>query len=261
MDNIPLWLLGTATFGLVVAAIEAGYRLGRAAHRRSDEEKESPVAAITGAILGLLAFMLAFTFAMVADRYDARKALVRDEANAIRSAFLRADFLPEADRAATKALLREYVDSRLTAVRSGDLGNVQRALARADEIQRKLWETAATNARKDMNSDVAALYLESLNELIGLHALRVAVGLQARIPTGIWLTLHALAALGMLAVGYQTAIAGSKRSLTAPILALAFAIVITLVAALDRPQTDLIKVSQQPLADLLAAMDDAGTSR
>ena len=70
----------------VVIAIEAGYRLGHAAHRRSEDEKESPVSAIPAAILGLLAFMLAFTFGIVSDRYDARKALVREEANAIRTA-------------------------------------------------------------------------------------------------------------------------------------------------------------------------------
>jgi len=87
MDTIPIWIFFAATALLVAVAIELGFRLGRAAHRSSDEEKESPVSAIAGTILGLLAFILAFTFGIVSNRYDARKELVRDEANAIRTAY------------------------------------------------------------------------------------------------------------------------------------------------------------------------------
>ena len=105
-----------------------------------------------------------------------------------------------------------------------------------------------------MNSDVAALYIDSLNGLIDLHAMRVAVALQARIPGGIWASLAALTFLGMLAVGYQMGIAGSKRSFVQPILAISFSVVIALIASLDRPQTTFIKVSQQPFIDLLNSM-------
>src|SRR6478736_5820282 len=94
LDQFPLWLMVVLTFVAVALAIEAGYRLGTAAHRRSDDEKESPVSAIAGTILGLLAFMLAFTFGIVSNRFDDRKGLVREEANAIRTAFARSDFLP-----------------------------------------------------------------------------------------------------------------------------------------------------------------------
>jgi hypothetical protein len=112
---------------------------------------------------------------------------------------------------------------------------------------------AVTNARKDMNSDVAALYLESLTDVFAIHASRVAVGIQARIPEGIWLTLMAITILGMIGVGYQAGIAGSKRTLAMPLLAIAFASVIATIAALDRPIGGFT-VSQQPLVDLLSSM-------
>ena len=111
IDAIPIWAVFAATIIVVMVAIEVGYRLGHAMHRRSEDEKESPVSAIAGAILGLAAFMLAFTFGIVSERYDARKALVRDEAIAIRTAWQRSDFLPETDRAEAAALLRQYVDA------------------------------------------------------------------------------------------------------------------------------------------------------
>ena len=254
MDAIPVWALFAATTIVVVLAIEVGYKLGHTAHRRSENEKESPVSAIAATVLGLLAFILAFTFAIVTDRYDARKALVREEANAIRTAWLRSDFLPEPDRGEAAGLLREYVNRRLAAVQSNNLDQVHNALIESVRIQRQLWDMAVVNARKDMNSDVAALYIESLNELSNLHALRVAVGLQARIPGAIWVVLYALVILGMIAVGYQTAIAGSRRTWAMLILALSFSLVIALIAELDGPGSGHIRVPQQPLVDLRALM-------
>jgi len=255
MDAIPLWAHFAGTILVVMISIEAGYRLGQIAHRRSEDEKESPVSAFAGAVLGLVAFMLAFTFSIVSDRYDARKGLVREEANAIRTAYLRSDFLPEPDRAETKRLLREYLDARVAFAQAGNVEqeHVNELLPEADRIQRRLWDMAVTNARQDMNSDVAALYIESLNEIIEVHALRVAVGLQARIPIGIWSVLYGLTILGMMGIGYHTGIAGSKRSMATLILALSFALVIAMIASLDRPG-GFIKVTQQPLIDLRDSM-------
>ncbi|HEY6611706.1 MAG TPA: hypothetical protein VIZ86_11290, partial [Pseudomonas sp.] len=176
---------------LVAIAIEVGYRIGFAVHKSSEEEKESPVSAIAGATMGLLAFILAFTFAIVADRYDTRKALVRDDANSIRTAFLRSDFLPESDREKAAGLLATYVDMRLAAAQAVDVDTVRKTVAEMKGIHRQLWDMAVANARLDMNSDVAALYIESLNELINVHALRVAIGIETRLPREIWLVLFA----------------------------------------------------------------------
>jgi hypothetical protein len=252
IDAIPHWAPFAGIIVIVLVSIEVGYLLGRYVHRRAADEKESPVAAIAGSILGLGAFLLAFTFGIVSNRYDAKKELVREEANAIRTAWLRSDFLPEPDRAETRLLIRQYLDARLAFAQSGDLdpNRVKDLLTQADEDQARLWELAVANARKDMNSDVAALYIESLNELFAIHALRVVQGFEARIPIQIWIMLLALTSLGMIAVGYQTGIAGSKRSMVRPFLALAFALVMALIADLDRPSGGYIRVPQQPLIDV-----------
>lgn len=258
-DYIPVWLLFAGTVLLVMLSIETGYRMGHRSRRKSKEEKESPVSAIAGSVLGLVAFMLAFTFGIVSDRYDSRKGLVREEANSIGTTYLRTDFLPEPDRAEAKALLKEYVINRLASVealRSGKATpeQITASLAKSAQTHKRLWEMAVANARKDMDSDMAALYIDSLNGLIDLHALRVAIALQARVPLGIWIALASLTFLGMIAVGYQMGIAGSKRSLAQPILAVSFSLVIALIAVLDRPHAGYIKVSQQPFVDLLKSM-------
>jgi hypothetical protein len=251
VDAIPLWALFVATILIVMVSIEGGYRLGRLAHRRSEEEKESPVSVISGSVLGLGAFLLAFTFGIVSNRFDSRKELVRQEANAVRTAWRRSDFLPEPDRAETRVLIRRYVNERLALARSRpDSERVKSFVASVERDQGRLWEIAVANARKDMNSDVAALYIESLNELFAIHALRVAVGLGMRLPMGIWLMLLIVTALGMMGLGYQTGIAGSQRSLARPILAVSFALVIVLIADIDRPYGTFIRVTQQPLLDV-----------
>src|SRR6478735_3974034 len=101
------------TICVVMLFHELGYRLGIGAHRKSAEEKEAAISGVAGVVLGLNAFLLAFTFSTVADRFQDRKALVRDDANAIRIAYVRADFLPADEREESKRLLRTYLDQRL----------------------------------------------------------------------------------------------------------------------------------------------------
>jgi hypothetical protein len=256
IDSIPIWGVFVVTIILVLAAIEAGHRVGHNVRRRTQDEKESPVSAGTGVVLGFAAFMLAFAFSVVWDRYDERKALVREDAVAIRTAWQRSDFLPDADRVEAAALFRQYVETRVTFAEAGRLEpeRVKVALAETQRIQDRLWNVAVVNARKDMNSDVAALYIDSLNVMNGIHASRVAVGIQARVPLEIWLVLFCITILGMAGLGYQTGIAESKRSLAWPIVAVSFGLGFALIASLDRPDSGIIKVSQQPLIELRDSM-------
>ena len=105
LDLVPIWVVFIGTVLLVMVFIEVGYRLGGIAHRKSVDEKETPVSGVSATVLGLTAFILAFSFSIVTQRYDTRKALVRDEADAIRTAYLRAGFLPDPDRGESRRLL------------------------------------------------------------------------------------------------------------------------------------------------------------
>src|SRR5262245_56224072 len=98
LDSLPLWGQFLITVAVVLLSVEGGYRLGRYRCRRPDPEKESSVGSMVGGTLGLLAFLLAFTFGLAASRFDARRLVLLDEVNAIGKAYLRADFLPEPRR-------------------------------------------------------------------------------------------------------------------------------------------------------------------
>jgi uncharacterized membrane protein (UPF0136 family) len=255
IDTMPIWLLFLSTIFIVALSVELGFRIGYYMHVKSKFEKESPVSVISGSILGLLAFILAFSFGMATDRHNTRRELVRAEAGAIRTAWLRTDFLPDAQRQEAAGLLKEYLNLRINAVQSGEPIQIQKSLEKSNLIINQLWSMAVVNAGRDMNSDVAALYLESLNEVININELRVSFGLQIRIPQGIWLVLYILIILSMMAVGYQIAIAGSKRTWSTLILALSFSIIIVLIESLDRPESKFIPVSQKALLNLQSSMN------
>ncbi len=101
--------------------------------------------------------MLAFSFGIVSERFDAQKALVREEAVAIRAAWKRSNFLPEADRAEASALLRQYVDARVkfTETDRHQTERVKRFLTKTSGCETAL-EHGGRQSRKDMNSNVAA---------------------------------------------------------------------------------------------------------
>jgi hypothetical protein len=244
----------------VLLAFEAGRLLGRLNTRRNDEN-EGQTSTIVGAMLGLIAFLLSLTFAFVADRYEDRKSLVREEANAIGTAFLRSAFLPEAQQAEAAGLFRKYVDLTLEAAREGDPDLIRQMVAESVPIQESLWRMAVAEGRRDLNSDVAALYIEALNEMFDVRSSRIAVVLEALMPIGVWLVLYAVILLGSIGVGYHGTLSGSSRSWTLPLLAVSFAMVVGLISALERLDSRLVQVPQGPLVSLKASMGSTAPVR
>ncbi|HEX5164550.1 MAG TPA: hypothetical protein VFV93_04070 [Thermomicrobiales bacterium] len=255
IDDIPTWLLFVITTLLVAGTIELGYLAGKRAHRRSEDEKESPVSAIAGTVLALLAFILAFSFSIVTDRYDARKALVREQAASIRTAYKSSDFLPPELRDESQELYREFIALVVTAGTTGQAGDeLAETVARLRDIQEQLWDLAVENVERGDTTDISSFYVQSVDEMRNVTALRVAVAVQSRMPPRLMIVLYVLVGLGMFAVGYQTAIAASRRTWMMLLLALSFSIVMTLIAVLDNPERGVIGVSQQPLIDLQKQM-------
>jgi hypothetical protein len=250
LDALPLWGFFVAVLLLVLLSVEGGYRLGQYRRRRSEQETEAPLGAMVGATLGLLAFMLAFTFGSAADRFDSRRQLLLDEANAIGTAYLRAGMLPD-QRQEVRALLRDYVDTRLQAVQSNKIAE---GIRRSEQLQDQLWAQAVVLGEKNPASIVVGLFVESLNEVIDIHTKRVTAGVRNRIPAAIWLALLSVAVIALAAVGYHVGLAGTSRSLAQVAVALTFSVVIGLIADLDRPQEGTLTVSQQALVDLRQSM-------
>ena len=246
IDRFPLWAIYLITTAIVLLSTEAGWRLGNYRQKSHREEKKVPVSTATGSTLGLLAFLLAFTFGMAATRFDTRKQIVLQEANAIGTTYLRVDFLPEQSQEEARQLLREYA-----VIRSGGATLIMspEGMAKSGKLQDRLWAIAAdTGTRSD--SVATGLFIQSLNEMIDLDATRVTAN-RNRIPDSIWLVLCAITILSMAAMGYQFGLTGARSWVTMIFLVMVFTPVILLIADLDRPQAGLLQVSQQALIDLV----------
>ena len=90
----PEMLINWAFFSLMLAATELGFRLGRKSEPRTPESIKSQIFTVEAAILGILALLLGFTMSMAVSRFETRKQLVLEEADAIGTARLRAQLLP-----------------------------------------------------------------------------------------------------------------------------------------------------------------------
>jgi len=250
VNALPLWLLFALTMALSLMAVGSGTWLARISLRHEAKEPEAPLGSLVSAVLGLLAFILAFTFGMTGARFDDRRQLVLQESNAIGTTYLRAGLLPQHQRIEVRRLLREYVDVHLKVT----VATLPETLARSEELHRRLWAQAELLVREDMDPQLRGLFVASLNEVIDLHQSRKTVALLYRIPGPIWLSVYLLSILTMVAIGYQVGMAGARWMRGMPVLAAAFSLVIVMIADIDRPGEGNIQVSQQPLADVRQMM-------
>ena len=116
LDSLPIVAIFSAFALGALLVSEAGFRVGHWWQDRTPEEKEGPTAMIVGSLLGLLAFLLAVSMGMAADRFDTRRGLILAEANALGTTYLRAGYLPEpALRVHRPALRQGVVPGRILA--------------------------------------------------------------------------------------------------------------------------------------------------
>jgi len=248
MNSISIWgIAGLFLIPLIIVLIPVfiGQYYGIYRIKKSPDLSRDSVSAAVGAAFALLAFMLAFTFQIAADRYNTRKELLLDEVTNIRTAYLRAGLLPEPFRSDTKKLLVEYVDIR--ADFAGDNSKLKLLMSRSPEILDSLWNSAEALAEIDRSSEVYALFTTSVNDLFDNYNQRVTMSLEYRIPAIILLILFVIAFISMLALGYQFGISGKGSFGVNLLLAIVFAMVMFLILVLDRPETGIAKLNQKPV--------------
>jgi hypothetical protein len=250
--SLSSWALALVILAVVGAFTAAGVLLGRYL-RKSSETLREPFGVLQAALLGVVGLILAFGLSLAVGRYESRRAAVVDDANAIGTTYLRAQFLSEPARSESLALLRRYTDLALRL--SDQVPNsaaMRRTTAEQDFVQRRLWRLAGEAVDRAPLATAPRLYIETLNEMIDQQTVRVAA-LNNRVP-GAVLTLEVLGAafaLGLL--GLYLSVLG--RGLAPMLLAAALVTMLLLVTFdLDRPTRGLIKIPSTPLEALRASM-------
>ncbi|MCW5961237.1 MAG: hypothetical protein KIS76_13820 [Pyrinomonadaceae bacterium] len=244
-------LIAILLFVVIVLANEIGFRIGVAIQNRSDEEIRSQTNAIQAGMLGLLALLLGFTFSMSLNRYDNRSQAVISEANAIGTAILRTELLPEPFRSEEKALLQKYVDLRIE-VGGIDLTETEARAEfnkKAGALQNEIWAKAVAATEVDPRPVTTGLFISSLNEMIDSQGKRNALQ-QMHVPEVVLFLLFVVFAVSGAILGYASGLGGKRPVVATVLMTLLIVLIVFIIIDLDRPKRGLIQVSQQSILEL-----------
>ncbi len=234
-------LMALAVFAGMLALTELGARLGRRRLPSDPDGARAGTAAAEAAVFGLLGLMIAFTFSGALQRFDARRALIVEECNAIGTAWLRLDLLPAAARAELQQGFRDYLDARLSVYQEPeDLPSAEASLARTSDLQQRIWTTAGP-ACSTAGPQATMLVLPALNEMFDIAAERIAA-LENHPPALVFGLLIAMALACALLTGFG--MAPSKLSHWTYRIAFAGVVSLTVYAIqdLEYPRLGLVRV-------------------
>jgi len=264
IDQIPLGMLVVACILSQAIFIEMGFRFGHWRKAHGVKAQLAQVRAIMGASLGLVAFMLAFAFSMAQQHFEDRNRAYMLEVSAIDAAYRGADMLEEQDRRVAQDLLVEFASLRLNtsqAARAHDLERTVELIRESERIHDALWALAEASMEGAGEGESTGIFAQSILAMISAHDARLQATLFNRISPVIWLTLGTMALIGMLVMGYQAGLTGTRSSLATWSLALAFSIVMALIIDLDRPAMTLFQMNQQLMLQLENRMDSGSHYR
>lgn len=249
-------LYALALFVGMFLLLDLGLRLGRRRLARDHEGARAGAAAIEGALFGLLGLLIAFTFSSAASRFDTRRTLIVQEANALDTAWKRLDLLPAATQPPMRELLRHYLDSRLETYRVvASPAAAYAELAHTREIQRQLWEEAVRATTLPEISPAAPLLLPQLNTAFEVAATRTAAA-HAHQPPLVFALLFLLSLTCSVFAGLAMA-GGRQRSWVHMIgFAAVMSLSVYVILDLEFPRLGLIRIdsADRVLTELRATM-------
>jgi hypothetical protein len=204
---------------------------------------------LVGASLTLLALIVAFTFSMAVSRYDQRKNLEEEEANAIGTECLRAHLLPADDAMRVRALLKSYIDHRVLRYKTRDEEQLRQIDHQTAQLQTEMWSVVETRAAAQPTA-VTALILAGMNDVLNSEGYAQAARLN-RIPIGAWTLLVLISIFCNFLIGYRSR---ARSAFLLLILPLALSISILLIADIDSPRRGVIRVRPQNLERLAESL-------
>jgi hypothetical protein len=245
LSNYQLLPIFLVSIVVIIAASEVGRWLGARAGNRT----EGNIPTLEAAVLGLLALMIGFTFAMALARFESRREAVLIEADSIGTAALRARLLPAPHNTESLRLLKDYVQVRLDITQHvPSPAELSVAITRSNAIQEALWQQAKAIAATDNGMVPTGLFIQSLNEMIDNQQKRLT-GYGNRVPNLVLLALYGAAAIASAFAGYASGLGQQSSRLPVYVMIALVCGVILMIQDLDRPLTGFITYSQQPMID------------
>jgi hypothetical protein len=246
-----------ATLLITVLSVRIGFGIGKRRHSLFETKTDPTVPPVSGALMGLLAFILAFTFNMSMNRYDSRKMLYIDQVNAIEVLYRKAELIPDMYRTVMQAELIKYMDLRIEVIAHSD--KIKSMVRQSDEIQKTLWKLIDDMDRDDQIRDAMIVTLvNSMTTLTEIHNKRTTVALIYHLVTPMWVALFALVIIAMMGMGYLLGMTPKINWILVLILSMAFSSVIMMISELDRSgsNSSIIGFNQQAMIDLKARLTE-----
>lgn len=222
---------------------------------QDDSASHSDVA--LNSMLALLGLMLAFTFSFSMGRADLRKQALVAEVNALGTAFLRADLLPEPGRTKVRERLYDYAKSRwVEPGTSLTVAELRKLVERSEQLQSQIWPevTAAFDQPERISAPEKALIIAAVNEVLDAHTRRMAV-FWDRLPTAVLLLLLMIAGISIGVTSYQSSLDGHQPRCRMSALALILASLMYVILDYDMLMRGLIQVDHSALFDLVHDME------
>ena len=220
-----------------------GHRTGRHVFQSSPDAKKLSTGVVDAAILSLLGLLTAFTFSSAYSRYDTRRALIVEEANAIATAYLRLDLLPIDAQPAIRARFREYVESRIELWRL--LPDRKAALAehaRSEQLQKAVWSAAIEATRDETRGDARKLLLPAMNDMIDITTTRL-IAVQAHPPLVVFLLLGLLSLGAAWIIGFGMAKATRPSYAHLVVFAALAALALYVILDIEYPRHGLVTLN------------------
>jgi hypothetical protein len=249
-------ICGVGLFLSMLAAAEVGRRIGMARLARHAGELAKGGASTEAALFALFGLLIAFTFSGAASRFEDRRHLIADEANAIATAFSRVDLLPSGAQPPLRELFRRYVDVRYSVYRGQDDAAVRAKLDDGAELQDAIWEMASLAVlQQGMSPATATLMLGSLNQMIEITITR-EMATRNHPPLVVFLLLGGLSLVCSLLIGYETSPNPTRTWLHTVAFAAIVSFTVYVIIDLEFPRFGFIRVdsADEVLAELRESM-------
>lgn len=250
LNITPVWLVGLYLIAAILLAAFIGQRARKRLKTRPQDAPEDEAedgdggGFVISAMLGLLALLVGFTFSLAVDRYDSRRVLVLDEANAIGTSYLRAQLLEEPHRSRMSQILHDYAENRVALGQASAWDNRKALMEKSDRLITDLWSATAAGFDSVRELDFSTGLLEPVNAVIDFDTSRKTARF-ARVPPAVFLVLfiYVVATAAMLGYKLHT---GRSFAHSAFFLAL-MAMSLLLIVDIDGPTTGWVRESQMPM--------------
>jgi hypothetical protein len=243
------WVTAVVLLALMISAWSVGRWWGRhMAARGAGVDSKIPEASL--ALMGLL---LGFTFAIALDKHGKRREMVVTDANAIGDFYTTVSLLKEPVRTPLQQVVREYAQFRLDFVRHPltEESQLDDAIAKINVMHTRM--TDLVRQAVEANTPVVEPLVDTLNGLTSSHAARLAAG-RDRLPWPIVMLLSIALLMSLGLVGRGQGLEGKSHALSTVGFMIMTAFALYLTIDLNQPQRGLMRVSQEPLERLVAAM-------